>query len=333
VGKKIVVGGLLVGVLQTFLLAMAGFDDDDPPEFIKQKNFVVPLPGTEKGYGMFPMPLGFNLLPNVGRLAAETVKNGLQGKPLKIMAKGADLISALYGTLSPVGGSGGLINEISPTVVDPFVALTTNTDWTGRQIYKPDRDALAPTPGRTRARDTSTVWANGLSTMINWATGGTDYVPGVLSPTPDAIDYLISAATGGVGREVAKGSQVVQSLATGEELPTHKIPLVGRFVGSSTGSSSVRARFYEHVKAANLAYQEFEGRATHHEDFADYVKTHPEARFAKAAITVQDDLGLLKKQKAMMLEKGASREAIRLQDERILGLMNRFNALVEQSTQ
>src|SRR5437867_2189754 len=41
-GKKIITGGLLVGILQTFALAMAGFEPDDIPEFVKQRALVFP---------------------------------------------------------------------------------------------------------------------------------------------------------------------------------------------------------------------------------------------------------------------------------------------------
>jgi hypothetical protein len=331
VGKKIVVGGLLVGVLQTFALAMAGYDDDDPPEFVKQKNLIFPMPWTEKKYAMIPMPLGFNLLPTIGRLAAETVKAGVQGKDLKIASHLATLFGSMFNALAPTGGSGGALQELAPTIVDPLVALTTNKDWTGRNISKEDISSLDPTPGRSRAHDTATPWGKGLSTMINWATGGTDYVPGVVSPTPDAIDYLIGQFTGGIGREVGKAAQVATSTYTGEEMPLHKVPGLGRFVGSATGSSAVRTRFYENIKQSNMAYNELIGRAEHKEPFAEYLKTHPDARFAKAGIEVQKDLGQLQKQKKLMLERGAGREAVRLQEERITALMRRFNELVEKA--
>jgi len=72
-GKKIFAGGVLIGVLQTFALAMMGYDEDDVPEFVKQRALVLPIPGTNKKYATIPMPLGFNLIPNIGRLAAETM--------------------------------------------------------------------------------------------------------------------------------------------------------------------------------------------------------------------------------------------------------------------
>ncbi|MDR0578312.1 MAG: hypothetical protein LBI87_12480 [Candidatus Accumulibacter sp.] len=39
-GKQIVSGGLLLGAMQAALLAAAGFDDDEPPEFVRESNFV-----------------------------------------------------------------------------------------------------------------------------------------------------------------------------------------------------------------------------------------------------------------------------------------------------
>jgi hypothetical protein len=137
--------------------------------------------------------------------------------------------------------------------------------------------------------------------------------------------------TGGVGRELSKGAQVAQSLYTGEELPTHKIPLVGRFSGSASGSGSVRSRFYDNVLQANLAYREFKGRAQDHQAFSEFVQSHPEARFAKAAITVQDDIAILNKQKAVLLKGGASKDMVKAQEERITGLMGRFNDLIEKA--
>jgi hypothetical protein len=55
-GKKIMAGGLLLGSMQAALLAAAGFDDEEPPEFIRSKNIVIPT-GDGK-YIAFPMPLG-----------------------------------------------------------------------------------------------------------------------------------------------------------------------------------------------------------------------------------------------------------------------------------
>jgi hypothetical protein len=329
-GKKIMAGGILLGVLQASMLMLAGFGDDDPPEYIKSKNLVIPIPGSDKKYGMIPMPLGFNLLPNIGRLAAETVFNGVQGKPLDAMRKGFDLMAEAIGTLSPVGSAGSLSQSAFPTVLDPVVSLDTNRDWTGKKISKEDVSSLKPTPGHTRAHDTATPWAMALSKVINWATGGTDYTPGIMSPTPDAIDFLIEQVTGGVGREISKAAQVAKSAQTGEELPIYKVPLVGRFVGSSSGTAAIRSQFYENVKAANIAWEEIKGRAEHKEELQSYLKSHPEARFAQSAEKFQRGIGDLQEAKQRAVEKG-EKEKVRMFEDKITGLMKRFNEKMDEA--
>ena len=331
-GKKVIAGGLLLGVLQTFALAMAGFGDDQPPEYIKARNIIIPMPGTEKGYVSIPMPLGFNLLPNIGRAAAETVRRGVEGKPLKLMAQTSDLISSFYGTFSPLGGSGGIVQELMPTTVDPIVsAFATNKDWTGKSIAKEDVSRLDPTPGHTRARDTATVWATALSKAINWATGGTEHSAGVLSPTPDALDYLIQQATGGVGREISKTAQVVQSQITGEELPFYKVPLLGRFGGSATGATAVRDDFYTRVKDVNIASREFAGRVKEKDPSArEFIKDNPEARLKPAADQIERKITDLQKLKHEELKRGVGADRIQQREKQITNLMLRFNQLVDR---
>lgn len=330
IGKKIVVGGMLAGILQTFVLAISGFGDEEPPEYIKVRNLVIPVPGTKAGYLLLPMPLGFNLLPNIGRAAAEAVRAGVEGKDINPLKRGTNLIGAIYGTFSPLGGTGGPIQELLPTVADPIAAVVSNKDWTGKSISKEDVSTLDPTPGHTRTRDTASFWATFLSKGINWATGGTKYTPGVLSPSPDAIDYLIEQVTGGIGRELSKGSQVLQAAITGEEVPFHKVPLLGRFAGSASGSTATRSTFYDNVKAVNLAYREFEGRAKDRTgDAHEFLRTHPEGRLREAAISIERTIGQLNKVKKDLVEKGAPRAEIRLREAQITGLMNRFNQTVE----
>lgn len=329
-GKKIIAGGILLGVLQTAMLALGGFGGDEPPEYVKNRNLVIPAPGTDKGYVMIPLPLGFNLLPNIGRLASEVVRNGFEGRPLDIMKKGFDLFSAMIGTLSPTGGSGSITQEVMPTVLDPLASLEANKDWTGKSISKEDLSSQKPTPGHARAHDTATPWALALSKAINWATGGSEYTPGVLSPTPDAIDFVIEQATGGVGREISKAAQVAKSAYSGEEVPPYKVPLFGRFFGSSTGAAAIRSHFYDNVKAANIAMEEIKGRAEHKEELQSYLKTHPEARFAHAAEQFQRGIGDLQKAKKLAIDKG-EKERVRMFEDKITGLMKRFNDRIDEA--
>lgn len=321
-GKRVVAGGVMLGVLQAVILALAGFDDKEPPEYLKEKNLIVPLPG--KKYAMIPYPLGFNVLPSLGRLTMETL---IYGRP---MDRAYQFMATVGGALSPVGGATSWAQFLSPTVTDPIVALGENKDWTGKPIVKEDRDALNPTPGHSRRRDTATPWAILMSRAINYLSGGTEYKPGIASPTPDAIDYLITQATGGVGREISKTVQVGQGLVTGENVPEYKIPLYGRFVGAAEGLAATRGRFYDNLKMINAHELEIKGRLKAHEPLGDYWLRNPVSRLIDTGNQTERAVAELTRQKHLMVKQGQSAERVRLMEERIGGIMGRFNAQVER---
>ena len=124
VGKKIVYGGIMLGSMQALLLAAAGFDDDEPPEFVRERNLILPI-GDGK-YLTLAMPLGFHVIPGIGRIATEFVLSG--GKdPAK---RAVSLLGMFAESFNPVGSSGLSIQTLTPSVVDPFAALAENRDFT-----------------------------------------------------------------------------------------------------------------------------------------------------------------------------------------------------------
>jgi hypothetical protein len=164
---------------------------------------------------------------------------------------------------------------LMPTVGDPWMALLQNKDWTGKNIYMENYNNLDPVPGHQRTKDSATPWSKWFAEAINAVTGGTQYTAGGWSPTPDQIDYVIGQLTGGVGREIGKAATSLQSLATGDELPPHKIPLAGRFYGSTAGPSGQSDEFYENVIKANEHKRMIDGMAKDGESPAGYIKEHP----------------------------------------------------------
>ncbi len=323
-GKRIVQGGLMLGALQAVILSVFGFDGDDPPEWIKAKKLIIPVPGTDRGYLSIPMPLGFNLIPTIGRLATEAV---LYGRPMERMY---DMLAATLDAFSPVGTSASIAQTITPTVAKPIVALAENKDWTGKPISREDVNSLAPTPGFSRTRNTASPWAILLSEAINALTGGTDYKPGEWSPTPDAIDYLIGYATGGIGREVGKLAQAVAAPARGEELPIYKIPVVGTFVGSASDTAATRERFYRNIRELNLHELELKGRRANREDMAGYLREHPEAKLIETGNMLEREIQLMNKRKRDLIKRGASHDQIQAVEDRIIARMHQLNTRLYQ---
>jgi hypothetical protein len=322
-GKKIMAGGFLLGTMQAALLAAAGFDDEEPPEFVRERNLILPIGGDK--YLTFPMPLGYHVIPSTSRIITEWALSGFKDTPDRI----ASLTGMYLEAFNPVGNAGWSAQTLAPTFADPIVALTENRDWTGKPIARKDFSNLDPTPGYTRAKDTASEFSTQIAKFLNYASGGTEFKPGVLSPTPDQLDYLIGQVTGGIGREVLKAEQTALKTATGEELPPYKIPVVGRFYGETKSSAAESGRFYKNLTKLNEHENEIKGRRENREPIAEYMQENPEARLAPLARKTYSDIQKLRKRKEQLLDRDAPRESIKQVEDMITKRMQVFNARVE----
>jgi hypothetical protein len=323
-GKKILAGGVLLGAVQALALSLAGFEEDEPSAFIKERNLVIPLPDGK--YLAIPMPLGLHIIPNFGRITTEFALSGFKN-PAK---RTAEMLGVMLGAFNPIGNAGLSTQTIAPTLVDPIVGIFENRDTFGRPIAKEDR-ATNPTPGYTRSRDTASELSKGLSYFLNYATsGGSKYQKGWLSPTPDQLDYLFGQATGGIGREVMKTEQAITSLVTGEELPSYKVPLVGKFYGDTESQAAQSNRFYENVTKMANHENEIKGRQKNRESVTDYYNDNPEARLYSQANTIENEITKLNKQKKDMIARNAPKEQIKRVEERKTLIMKRFNDRVRK---
>lgn len=317
-GKAIMAGGIALGAMQAVLLAAAGYDDEEPPEFVKERNFVVPMPGGK--YITIPYPLGLHILPNVGRISTEFVLQG--GK--KAGQKIANLTGAFADAFSPVGSSGLSLQSALPTVLDPFAALEANKDAFGRPIYKKDR-ATNPTPGYLRSRESSSEISKTIAYYLNLASGGSKYSKGFISPTADEIDYVAGQITGGVGREALKIEQSIKGAITGEEVPAYRIPLAGRFFGETESSAAESQRFYNNIVKMAEHENEIKGRMKNKEPVAPYLREHPEARLWQMANTTENQINALNKQKKDFIERGLPKDRIKRIENQKTTIMKRFN--------
>jgi hypothetical protein len=321
-GKMIIGGGILAGMVQAMMLAAAGYDEDDPPEFVREKNFIVPLPdGT---YITIPYPLGYNILPNSGRIVMDFMIHGGRDPGKHVTS----LLSSTMNSFNPLGSTGFSMQTIMPTVLDPIAALAENKDAFGRPIARKDR-GTAPTPGYTRSRDTATEISKGLSYFLNLASGGSKYQKGYVSPTADEIDFLAGQVGGGLYRETTKAGKAISSVFTGEEIPSYQRPVVGRFIGETGSQASVAQKFYENVTRMTDHENEIKGRKKNQENIPEYLKDYPEARLWRKANSVENEINALNKQKRLFIEKGFPKERIQAIEARKALKMKKFNDQVK----
>jgi hypothetical protein len=305
-GQAIISGGVMLGALQALALAAAGFEDDEPADFVRERNLIIPVGGGK--YVQIPMPLGWHVLPNIGRIATETAMKG--GKE---SGKAALKLAAMMAeAFNPLGGSGPLLQIMMPTVADPVVAILTNRDWRNKPITS-ESFLKKDQPGFLNYKDTATGFSKLIAEAANTMTGGSSYERGLWSPTPDQIQYLIGQVTGGVGREITKTVEVAENAKSGEETPWHKIPLAGRFFGDTKDGNVQSTRFYAALEAA----REDEASLKLIKEAGDrvavdrFLANNPEAGTLQAAERTAGALKRLRDQKRRLVEASAPQSQIR----------------------
>jgi hypothetical protein len=208
--------------------------------------------------------------------------------------------------------------------------LFENVDWTGKPIAREDISKLDPTPGYTRAKENASGLSEQIAYYLNLASGGTDAKKGLISPTPDQLDYLIGQLTGGVGREAMKAAKVVETQRTGEELASYNIPLIGRFYGDTTSTASVSNRFYSNITKLNEHQAEIELMRERKENVQEYLRENPEARLYRQADSIYRDVSELRKRRRELVEQDAPKERVKQIEERITERMRRLNERIEE---
>lgn len=324
-GRKIVAGGLAIGVLQALWMAAAGFDADEPPDYIRDKNFIIPI-GNKK-YLTLPMPPGYNVIPGLSRIITEYIlgQNHLisGGKPLTDAA--TQILTLFLDSFNPLGG-GSLLQMVSPTVIDPIAATAMNKDAFGRPIFKEDL-STKPTPGFMRSRENATQVSQWIAEFLNYVSSpaGTHYTKGKWSPTADEIDYYAGQVGGGAAREVIKAAELAKSAFTSEPVPSYRIPLAGRFYGDAKSQSAIQDKFYNNITLMNKYGNEITNIQKSGQDPSKYMRAHPEAQLYNAASNFNNTINEMNKNKKNMLKNKLPLKDIREYEAQKYQIMKTFN--------
>lgn len=347
-GAKIIAGGIGLGVLQAVMLAAAGYDDDEVADWVKSRNFIIPLGKTESGekkHIQIPLPLGLNALPNIGRTMVELGKSGGKDFGKKTVSAIGEVMSALNpgggGTVFTSEGGvdwGGVAKTAVPTILDPVVELATNKGFSGTAIEKTYRDEADSRPGFQRAKEKTKRTPTGqmylgITKALNNLTGGDDYEAGFISPSPEKIRYLAEAIGGGLLREIEKAVDLSMKVPGQKETKPSGIPFIGRFYGETDSDAVAQSRYYKSVDKAksaessiNLAKAAGDGEAMRR-----IYEKRPEAKTIPLINRVQPKLAKLNKLAVSQLNDS---ENIKLIDDARLEWMKATNkAILELEAQ
>lgn len=299
-GAKIITGGLALGVIQALMLAAAGYEDDEIPEFIKARAFIIPLAG--KQYIAIPLQFGLNALPNTGRVLTELAMS--RGKDWA--EKSFAAIGELAGSFNPLGGGNiftahGALTTVAPTIADPFIDLAQNRNFAGTPIAKetfPGDQRPGFTLGREGTQRTLPGQMYiGISKAINTAMGGNDFKKGIYSPKPEEVKYVFTTVGGGVYRELEKAFNAAEGMVSGRELKAREIPLGSRFGGEVEDADVQRTRYFKNSKKINALEAEYKGfaKAGRSEEASALMKNEPLAKLYSMNDTIARDIAQLNK--------------------------------------
>ena len=332
-GGRIIAGGIALGVMQAMMIAAAGFKDDDPPEYIKAHNLIIPT-GDGK-YITIPMPYGLNILPNTGRILTELAididkHHGFE--KAHISKHALDWTNALFSTFSPFGNQGLSMNTLIPTtMVAPFAVseFGTNTNGFGQTISKQD-SYKRPTPGYTRTKESGSDWGKEFARWMNKLTLGTDYTKGGWSPTGDDIDFLASTYLGPVLGSIHKTYAYAKAKLSGEEVPAYKVPVLGRFQGETDSKPVITSRFYTNLNAMYEHEFTLKNLRDNPQATAQYYKDHPDARGWRIAEGFDAKINQINAAKKQQEMNHAPKEVLQRLDNVKIIQMNKFNDAIEK---
>lgn len=234
-----VVGGIMVPMINKWLINMFGDDDDKEaywnlPPWVRKNNLVMWIPFTDS-FVTIPLAQEFRVFYGIGEMISSYIlKHPHSNNGLEIIDSLADLVP-----INPMGNGGNLIVDFSFTGVQPIMQLAFNTDFTGKPIWK-DNQGNKYNPAYTKAYVSTPKAMVKLSKAVNDITGGDDESQGWLERTgagayinnPAVWNHLLQGYFGGMYNTISKSIDATTSLAQGEVPELYRIPVVNRFLNS-----------------------------------------------------------------------------------------------------
>ena len=169
-----------------------------------------------------PLPYGFNVFHNFGRVMAELLYTQLNddGREITNVVEAAiDVADAMLGSFSPIGiaetrskGFGSILDKTIktglPTIAKPAAELALNENWFGAPI-RPEQFPGDYRPKALLRKKNDSEAIAVITEFMNNISGGNKYLQGDIDISPQTIAYLVAYGTGGLGRTVGRTGQLV----------------------------------------------------------------------------------------------------------------------------
>lgn len=235
-GRRALASTIAGAVLVDAMNAILSGDDDDGrsyydniPDWEKRTNLILMNPLSDRGdYFKVPLPYGFNFLHTLGTMTGHAMR-GVK-EPMELAS---EIIQAGADAFNPLGGGTDFADIVTPTVLDPIVQVARNRAWHGGPIRPPYQDIDRKLPDSEKFYPaTANPGLVRFARLANKLTGGTSFEPGFVDISPETIEHLLAAYTGGLGGEASR----ILKLPFLEERELSDVPLARRVYATQRAS-------------------------------------------------------------------------------------------------
>lgn len=234
--------GILIPMLNNFIIGMLGYDGgDDPymdlPEWVRKNNVNIYI-GDGRFYS-YTLPIEIRALYGMGDIAYSTISGDTRHRNI-----GAELFGQLS-TFTPINPFGGVWNlpknpswgdvatniaaNLSPDAAKPIVQLWQNRDFFGSPIYR-ESSYNERMPEYTKAYAGTADFFVKITEDLNRASGGHEFKRGFINWNPASIEHLVESYFGGLGKFAIKTSKSVGMLFDKEEVALRSIPFANVYL-------------------------------------------------------------------------------------------------------
>ena len=257
-------GGALAGSLVGLgyivaTMAAGAVGDDDDPYWDKESNRSAKLKnlmwfGPNGEQYSVPLAYGLGFFVNLG-YAMKDLERGRD--PWKVAAFMRD---SFFTHFSPLGAADNAATFVSPTIVDPFIVLTSEKRENGMPLLPPDYKGGATPDSERYWTNTRDTFLQRFTTWVNEATGGSPGKSGKVDVSPETLSYLLTFTTGGAGTFVKDTITAVDlSLNVGPDaaLDKNAYPILKAFYRRDTGRGD-QSSFFENSQRVKEAKAELQ---------------------------------------------------------------------------
>lgn len=243
---KFVTGIVLAGAGMEFLNALIAGEDDDGenhydkiPEWIKESNFILMLPGDSQGRRIqIPLPYGYNMFYILGLETAAAAR----GRRSALDAAHSVAMNTLN-AFNPLGATASFAQWLSPTWTDPIVQILENKTWYGGPIQPKKFDKHKPSS--ENYYKSVNPGAREVAKFFNEYTGGNPGRSGMVDISPEVMEHITEFVGGGASRFILRTFKTGETIFDeGSEWLPEDTPILRRVYGKST-TASKRREFYE----------------------------------------------------------------------------------------